>query len=623
MIPLKLVENGKAAACIVLPHDATPCERFAAEELRRCVRKISGATLPYDGTLSYRIFIGSPKRHGALCRIMTADDFQKNAPGPEGMMIFADRQQLMLAGSDDSHERGTVYAVYEFLERFLGCSFAAYAGSSLDAGEIVPKTDTIILSDIFYTKSHGDVPYRAAIMQYSVWAANADHALNLPFIDWLAKNRYNRIVTWASVYEDFKENGMAAAAAARGIDFSVGHHEAMRLFLPPTGNRYFAEHYFETHPEYYKLCKDGTRYRMRDGEFLGQLTLCMRNEDGIRQFAANVITWARKNPQADVIMLWPGDDADDGCCCALCRQHDKNENYTYFVNRVADIVNRALPHLRFDRIAYMDLYHCDGQQTGANVIVDEAVWIDGRMRHVGNPDGSGYADTVFEKELLLWKQTGARVVYYDYFMGNYNAKQRYVPLADELQAVCKRFVEKGIDGLGTQFEVYNLWNNILNYYTYGRTAYDTALSLSDCLSRFCRLFGNGGDAVRKTLLLCEQTVNGQAEIAEAGIYLMEHVDKESVYALFDEALAAAKENRERNNIRLLRMAFRYSDLEVANRPPQNQNGRLTDSMDAQGELWYMHTHFDSFTSGNEGAGIAVPVLPCDTAFVPNTWYQFE
>ena len=49
-----------------------------------------------------------------------------------------------------------MYAVYEFLERFLGCSFAAYAGSSLDAGEIVPKTGTIILSDIFYTKPHGD-----------------------------------------------------------------------------------------------------------------------------------------------------------------------------------------------------------------------------------------------------------------------------------------------------------------------------------------------------------------------------------------------------------------------------------------------------------------------------------
>ena len=623
MIPLKLVENGKATAGIFLPDDATPRERFAAKELCRYVRQISGVTLPYGKALPCRVFIGSPERHKGQCTVMTAEAFRKSAPGPEGMMIYADEKALLLAGSDDSSERGTVYAVYVFLERFLGCSLATYSGSALDAGEIVPKTDTITLPDIFYAKPQSDVPYRAAIMQYSVWAADPDHALNLPFIDWLAKNRYNRIVTWASVYEGFKKNGVAAAAEKRGIAFSVGHHEAMRLFLPPEGNAYFPEHYYATHPEYYKLCKDGSRYRMRDGEFLGQLTLCMRNENGVRQFAENVITWARKNPQADVIMLWPGDDADDGCCCAQCRQHDKNENYTYFVNRVADIVNAVLPHLRFDRIAYMDLYHCDGQKSSRNVIVDEAVWIDGKMRHVGDPDGSGYADTVFEKELLLWKQTGARVVYYDYFMGNYNAKQRYMPLADEMQAVCKRFAEKGIDGLGTQVEVYNIWNNILNYYAYGRTAYDTALSFSDILSHFCRLFGDGGDDVRRAILLCEQTVNGQTEISEAGIYLMQHIDKETVYAHFDNALAAAKEKRERNNIRLLRMAFRYSDLEVVNRPQYNQNGKLTDSMDKNGELWYMHAHFDSFTSKNEGAGIAVPVLSCDTVFVPDSWYQFE
>ena len=36
--------------------------------------------------------------------------------------------------------------------------------------------------------------------------------LNEKFISWLAKNRYNRILTWADIYEGYKENGMLQEA---------------------------------------------------------------------------------------------------------------------------------------------------------------------------------------------------------------------------------------------------------------------------------------------------------------------------------------------------------------------------------------------------------------------------
>ena len=42
------------------------------------------------------------------------------------------------------------------------------------------------------------------------------------------------------------------------------------------------------------------------------------------------------------------------------------------------------------------------------------------------------------------------------------------------------------------------------------------------------------------------------------------------------------------------------------------------------ELKYMREHYDSFLSGEEGFGIAIPFEdPCDAVFEPTVWYTFE
>ena len=43
---ITLVENGRAKAVIVLPKDASPSMKWAAEELQTAIEEISGATLP-------------------------------------------------------------------------------------------------------------------------------------------------------------------------------------------------------------------------------------------------------------------------------------------------------------------------------------------------------------------------------------------------------------------------------------------------------------------------------------------------------------------------------------------------------------------------------------------------
>jgi len=625
---MRIVADGKAVANIHLPENPTPRETFAAEELKKYIKLISKAEITNSGNCENTIIIGEPKRNPLAEKIISQKEFDKFVPGPEGFIIKSYGNMLLLAGSSKNQgeqERGTLYAVYEFLERFFGCSLSTYCKDDINAGEFIPESNNIELDDICYVKKCADVQYRTAIVQYSEWVGDPNHKLNEKFISWLAKNRYNRILTWADVYEGYKENGMLKEAEKRGILFSVGHHQAIAMLLPHNGNKYFPEKYSETHPEYYKLLEDGTRFAVEDGNYNGQLILCMRNEELITQMTENVIKWTDLNRQVDVICLWPYDGRNEQCCCEKCKNYSKSENYSYFVNRIAESVSKARPNIKIDKISYLDLIECTDKELSSSMIIDEAVW-HSKLRSVGRPDGGCYKDSEFEKNILEWKKTGARVVYYDYLMGIYSYRQKWIPAADEMQAICKRFVELGIDGLGTQMETYNMWNHVFNFYTYGRTAYDTTLSMEDNLEVFSRIFGEGAEYVKQIIRMGEDIVDGQTPIQGVAKYLLDNIDKDRVYYLYEKALEVTNDKRARNNIRLMRMVWRYTDLEYNNPMIEDDGTRphISRAKDDTGELWYMGENFDSFINSKEGYAIAIPVRKrSNTIFVPDKWYLFE
>lgn len=616
---------------IVIPKEATPREQFAAEELQKYLAlmldnraAICDDTACRDG---FCFLIGGPERNRQSAVYLSEAAFRAAVPGPEGMLLRAvNAQTVLIAGSswhEGECERGTIYGVYELLERYCGCVLAAYSHPDADAGEIVPRKDVLALDDVDYCKPCADRPYRTAIVQYSNWAGNPERGLNAAFFDWLVKNRYNRFLTWTSIYEYFKKNGTLREMERRGIRFTVGHHEASRLFLPAYGNEYFPEHYYETHPEYFKLQSDGTRYLNETAG--GQLVYCCRNEDAIREVAKNVITWVADNPSVDVLALWPNDGIKDQCTCPACAKHSKIENYCHFNNSVAKLVNKVHPHLRFDMLIYVDLWDCpDGLQLEPSILIDEATWHDTGLRTTGKPDGSSLNGTHFEKNLLKWKQTGAEVVYYDYYMGVYAVRQRWMPMADEIRAIWKNFAKKGISGAGTQIETFNHWNHLLNFYTFGRTGYDASLSVQDTAAAVASLCGKAAPVVKEILLAGEAALDGQLPIHKCGHLVMETVDKKALYEAYERAFTLADTPRARNNLRLLRMVLRYSDLETSEPASLEKKYQSIkeDYEDASGELAYM-TRFDSFWKNDPGYGISIPLKGEEKGFVPDKWYLFE
>ena len=624
---MRLSRATQAEVQIIIPAEASLREQFAAEELKKYVQQICDTELNITTKAGKKsIFIGSPDRNMYVAQFLSQQEFDRICPGPEGMLIQSyGEDALVIAGSRGDYERGTIYAVYELLERFCGASLAAFSNPDIAAGEFVPHQEYLDIENISYIKPSCDLAYRGAIVQYADAAGEVDRGLNIPFFDWLGKNRYNNIMTWAGCFEKMKSLGLLKEAERRGIRFTVGHHEASKLFMPAHGNAYFPEHYYETHPEYYRLSEDGTRYE--DTTHWGQWIFCSRNQKMIDTLAEHIQSWLLQNPLVDTIFFPPNDGIAPQCVCPECAPYTKVENYIYVLNAVAKQVRKQFPHIKIVSCAYTDLFECpENVELDPALCVNEATWHETGLRAVGKPDGSCLIGTFFEDNLLKWHAAGASVTYYDYYMGVYPARQRYIPMADEIQAIARAMHEKGVDGSATQIECFNMWNHLFNFYCFARTQYDVSLSMEQHFVRFCRIFGEGAEEIASIIRYAEQLLDGQESIMTAGIWLMKHIDKERVYRLYDQALAKAKSPLSRNNIRLMRMTFRYSDLEtsLAGAPNSDQNYHsVQEYTEETGELNTM-TEFDSFWSNDPGYGIDIPAKSsCDTVFEKNIWYVFD
>ncbi|MDD5707589.1 MAG: DUF4838 domain-containing protein [Kiritimatiellae bacterium] len=137
---LELTREGQPAASIVIASDASRIARLAAAELQYHIAKISGATLPVEETRGD----GQTRDHSARPRILVGESDATRALGfrsadfkhQEYLVHFAPNTVVLIGRDkpdpgvvnhatgqgfpDMFDEQGTMYATYDFLERFCG-----------------------------------------------------------------------------------------------------------------------------------------------------------------------------------------------------------------------------------------------------------------------------------------------------------------------------------------------------------------------------------------------------------------------------------------------------------------------------------------------------------------------
>jgi hypothetical protein len=308
---LILATRGQPAACsIVRAAAASPSQTYAAEELQRFTEQMTGVKLPIttdDAPLPARaILLGDTRFTSEL--LGGPADIQ--ALGEDGFHLVSRGERLLVLGGP---VRGTLYGVYEVLERFGGCRWYSSWHS------VIPHRDTFSLPALDETQEP------AFALREPFWfdMFNGDLA---------ARNKANG-------------NAMRLEARHGGHSYrfggGLGSCHTFDILCPPSV-------YFDAHPEYFsevngKRIKDHTQ-------------LCLSNPDVLRIVTSNVLERIRKDPGASFYGV-SQNDWYNFCTCAACKAIDDAEEshagtMIAFVNKIAEAVEKEFPNVTIETLAY-------------------------------------------------------------------------------------------------------------------------------------------------------------------------------------------------------------------------------------------------------------------------------
>lgn len=278
---------------IVLPSAPSRHEEQAADVLQRYLLQISGTALPVikasEHRSKYEILLGQNDR---LDELGLNIDF--NSLGEDGFVIRTDSLRVVIAGGND---KGTLYGVYSFLEKYLGCRMYS------PAVKIIPTRGRIVLDKI------SDV--------------------QIPVIKF--RDTHYR-VTWDAEYTDWHK--LDHDQDGNRTDWGMWVHTFNALVPPET--------YYDEHPEYFAMVK-GKRIPTQ---------LCLTNPEVLKITIQNLRKRIARNPDAKYWSVSQNDNREY-CTCERCRAIDGKEgspsgSIINFVNQVAD----AFPEKMISTLAY-------------------------------------------------------------------------------------------------------------------------------------------------------------------------------------------------------------------------------------------------------------------------------
>ena len=283
---------------IIVSDDATVSERYASEEFQKWFNQATRLTLPLNTQHE-----NSNTNRGQIT-ISASTDL-----GDEDIEITVESGQIQVSGG---RPRGTLYAVYQFLEELVGIRFL--------------------------TAEHTHVPDAAA--------------LEIPC------GGYSYSPPFSFRWSYYRENSeVPAFAAKRKVNTvtdaeNLGGKTQQQLInhsfhaLVPYGT------YGERHPEYYALV-DGKRDTNTHG---GGPQLCVTNPEVIEVAAESAIRQLSDRPEATNISVSQADTAAY-CRCETCEALNEAEDspmgsQLIFVNAVAERIEREHPHVKVGTLAY-------------------------------------------------------------------------------------------------------------------------------------------------------------------------------------------------------------------------------------------------------------------------------
>ena len=435
-------QREKGEYVIVLSKEASPSEKWAAEELSEHLSQMTTKAYPVtveNGALPEKaIIIGE----GLSTRTLgVTADFKKL--GNDGFILKTVGTHLVIIGG---RKRGTMYGVYELLEK-LGCRWWTPSESTIPKMNRleIPKMDITQIPKLEYR----DMMYGESF--------SAETRL------WYARN---------------KVNGMAWEDA-----------EGMEKF----GGRYLVSgNLVHSYVELLKASGDELKpemWALKVGKRMIERQPCLSNPNVFAAIVKSVVRKYKEKPELEFVVVGQNDNSDY-CTCENCAALDKAaESHAgqviTFANKVAEEVEKQVPGAKISTAAYeWSRKPPKNIKPRENVIIVLCT-IECDFAHpiatAVNPENKQFKEDIegwgkIAKKLLIWHYSGNR----DHYLMPNPELDALVPnvkfLADN--SAVGIFVQGTHAGRGTDFSEYKMW-------AWSKALWNPEVENSALLKEFC------------------------------------------------------------------------------------------------------------------------------------------
>jgi len=518
---LVLAKDGRSDYVIVVGEEASPSELHAADELQKFLYEISGCRIPVvkDGqkTTENMIIVG---RNKALTALKQKIDFEDL--GNEGFMIRTLGNHLVLAGG---RLRGTMYAVYTFLEERLGCRWYTSKVS------YIPKMREVVIE---HTDEKRKPSFEWRMVSY----------LDAQDRDFSARNKLNGVF-----------HNLDKATGGRHVILYDSHN--FYQLVPP-------EKYYKTHPEYYSLI-DGKR-KWEYGQ------LCLTNPEVLEIVKQGIFKWIEEFPDC-VGYGFVQNDWAGWCECENCKSINIKEGtnagtLVHFVNKLAEQVGKKYPDKYVMTYSYTITENAPKEvKPRDNVLV--------RVSHMyPSCDSHPVTDPVkceknarFMENVKKWRQITKKVYvkhyavdFAHYFLPfpNFGALAESVRWYKDIGVEGIHFQGDSMSGGGGEFEE-------LRAYVLAKLLWNAYVDVGQIIDDFLRgYYGKAARPIREYLNMLNDKVRDEHICMhlysgpEAGYLTPEVLQQANKY--FDEAERLADNEEILDRVRKTRISIQYAQL---------------------------------------------------------------
>jgi hypothetical protein len=539
---LILTDNEASLYRIVIPSAATASEMKAATVLQNYVLEISGAALPIlsadKDRSKYEILLGQNDRLDDL-----AVKINFNALKEDGFVIKTDSLRVIIAGGSD---KGTLYGVYTFLEKYLGCRM--------------------------YSAKVKKIPQQKRI------ALNTIDDLEIPIIRFRTTHYKG---TWDAEYIDWHK--LDHNADGERPEWGMWVHTFNALVPPET--------YFAQHPEYFALV-NGKRLPTQ---------LCLSNPNVLQLTVQNLRKKIAQNPGAKYWSVSQNDNRNY-CTCDKCKALDDAEgspsgSIIRFVNQVAD----EFPEKIISTLAYE--YGRKAPKTlrpreNVNIMLC-SIEINRDKPIVNDPTSADFATDVEE-----WGKIAKDIIVWDYVI-QFNHLVSPFPNLHVLQPNLKFFAEHGVSAMFEQGnrEVGGEFAE-LRAYMISKLLWDPYLNPDTLMGDFLQGYYGAAalpirmyiDKMREALLQSGVPLRIFGSPMEAENTYLTPVLLQQYEGFFDEAEAkVASEPEVLERVKIARLPLDYAIMEQAKKHFSGERGlfqKVNDHWQARTDI---RTKIDPFT----------------------------